>query len=115
MLLSNLNHVSCVINMSFNLGKLPDNSVIRLIHDADIPFDRVDPTHSRVKHVTIVNKLPPLPPNDGLNLLRTRRKIVKLSPYSLYSLLEPLSILVEQPQRPRRWHRNPELGDTLGE
>ena len=92
-LLSNLNHVSRVINMSLNLSKLPDNSVIRLIQDADIPFDSVDPTHCRVKHVTIVNKLPP---NDGLNLFRTRRKIGKLSPDSLYSLLEPLSILVER-------------------
>ena len=74
--------------MSLNLGKLPENSVIPLIHDADISFDSVDPTHCRVKHVTIVNKLLP---NDGLNLLRTRRKICKLSPYSLYSLLDSLN------------------------
>ena len=49
-------------------------------------------TDSCIKHVAMVDKLPS---NDGLCLFRARRKIGKLSPYSLRSLLKPSCIVID--------------------
>ena len=47
-LLSYLNHIGRVIDMSLGIGKLPHNPGIQFIQDADVVFDDAKPPHGRI-------------------------------------------------------------------